>query len=118
MILRAFAIHVKVLHSKVRCFCHVCLKTINWYIFVENFLVNEFCNLIKTFLLSGLSLPNVTCAAGYFCRRNATSGTPNQGIDANICPVGHYCPKGTGEPFNCPLGTFGNDTGMYVLLCS
>ena len=81
--------------------------------------MNEFCILIyKTFLFSGTSLPNVACTAGYFCRRNATSGTPNQGIDANICPVGHYCPKGTGEPFNCPLGTFGNDTGMYVLLCT
>lgn len=62
-------------------------------------------------LISGLSLPNATCAAGYFCRRNATLATPDQGEDANICPVGHYCPKGTGEPNNCPLGTFGNDTG-------
>ena len=60
-----------------------------------------------------MSLPNNTCAAGYFCRRDAVTATPNQGDDANICPVGHYCPEGTGEPTNCPLGTFGNDTGMY-----
>lgn len=60
--------------------------------------------------------PINTCAAGYFCRRNATTSTPDQGEDANICPVGHYCPQGTGEPNNCPLGTFGNDTGnLYSL---
>lgn len=57
--------------------------------------------------------PNLYCAAGYFCRRNATSATPDQGDDANVCPVGHYCPEGTGEPMNCPLGTFGNDTGLF-----
>lgn len=59
--------------------------------------------------------PNLYCAAGYFCRHNATSATPDQGDDANICPVGHYCPEGTGEPVNCPLGTFGNDTGLFWL---
>ena len=62
---------------------------------------------------SGMPQPNLYCAAGYFCRRNATSATPDQGDDANICPVGHYCPEGTGEPMNCPLGTFGNDTGLF-----
>ena len=61
---------------------------------------------------SGMPQPNLYCAAGYFCRRNATSATPDQGDDANICPVGHYCPEGTGEPMNCPVGTFGNDTGL------
>ncbi len=55
--------------------------------------------------------PNITCAERYFCRRNATSGTPNQGEDANICPQGHYCPAGTGEPSKCPAGTFSNQTG-------
>lgn len=66
------------------------------------------------FLFSGMPLPINQCAAGYFCRRNATTASPNQGEDANLCPIGHYCPKGTGEPNNCPLGTFGNDTGLYV----
>ena len=63
------------------------------------------------FVNTGMASPNETCAAGYFCRRNATSATPKQGEDANICPVGHYCPDNTGEPFNCPKGTYGNDTG-------
>ena len=67
-------------------------------------------------MLTGMPNPINTCAAGYFCRRNATTSTPDQGEDANICPVGHYCPQGTGEPNNCPLGTFGNDTGnLYSL---
>lgn len=65
---------------------------------------------------AGMVRPNGTCAAGYFCRRNATSATPNQGVDANICPVGHYCPSGTGEPTNCPKGTYGNDTGTEKTL--
>ena len=56
--------------------------------------------------------PILYCAAGYFCRRNASSATPDQGNDANICPVGHYCPEGTGEPVNCPVGKYGNDTGV------
>ena len=57
--------------------------------------------------------PNKTCEEGYYCRRGAESGTPNQGTDANICPEGHYCPNGTGEPSNCPKGTLNNRTGMF-----
>jgi hypothetical protein len=56
--------------------------------------------------------PNKTCEEGYYCRRSAKSGTPDQGVDANICPEGHYCPNGTGEPSNCPKGTLNNRTGM------
>ena len=59
----------------------------------------------------GLADANKTCSPRYYCRRNATTGTPNQGEDANICPQGHYCPAGTGEPEKCPAGTFTNQTG-------
>ncbi|EDO40914.1 predicted protein, partial [Nematostella vectensis] len=54
-------------------------------------------------------------SAGYYCRRNSTSQTPDQADNANICPVGHYCPDGTGEPYNCPKGTFGNDTAYKTV---
>ena len=60
--------------------------------------------------------PNKTCEAGFYCRRSAESGTPDQGTDANICPQGHYCLNGTGEPFNCPKGTLNNQTGTYALI--
>lgn len=43
------------------------------------------------------------------------AGVNFQNPDANIstgvggpCPVGHYCPEGTGLPLPCPLGTFSN----------
>ena len=67
--------------------------------------------LIFVVFIEGLTNATKLCAARYFCRRNATSGTPNQGEDANICPQGHYCPDGTGEPEKCPAGTFTNQTG-------
>ena len=67
---------------------------------------------IPLFLFQGLTEANQTCSERYFCRRNATSATPNQGDNANICPLGSYCPVGTGEPKLCPKGTFNNLTGI------
>ena len=64
--------------------------------------------------LAGMVESNRTCEAGYYCRRRALSPTPNQGYDANICPQGHYCPIGTGEPYNCPKGTLNNKTGKFM----
>ncbi|EDV28435.1 uncharacterized protein TRIADDRAFT_51343 [Trichoplax adhaerens] len=58
------------------------------------------------------TLPNGLCDAGYFCKQNAKSATPIQGSDANVCPVGKYCPTGSAEPINCPLGTFNALTGL------
>ncbi|RUS80255.1 hypothetical protein EGW08_011984, partial [Elysia chlorotica] len=49
---------------------------------------------------------STVCTAGFYCRQGATSGTPNQGEDADECPAGHYCPVQTSEPQKCPLGTF------------
>ncbi|XP_071505048.1 uncharacterized protein [Diadema antillarum] len=60
----------------------------------------------------GLTYPRTLCAAGYYCRRASRSATPDQGNDADECPVGHYCPEGTTEPVACPLGTFSNNTGL------
>lgn len=62
--------------------------------------------------------PNQTCSAGYFCRRNAKSSHPNQGEDANVCPEGHYCLNGTGEPYKCPIGTLSNQTSMIYVKIS
>lgn len=34
------------------------------------------------------------------------------GTDADICPMGNYCPQGTADPQPCPKGTFNNGTGL------
>ena len=53
---------------------------------------------------SSVCLP---CTPGYWCSNEATTN-PEQ----NPCPVGHYCPSGTGganstlEPIPCPSGTY------------
>lgn len=61
---------------------------------------------------TGLTLPERDCSAGYFCKRSARSTTPEQGSDANICPVGHFCVQKTTNPEPCPSGTFSNATGL------
>lgn len=53
------------------------------------------------------------CDGGYFCKRKAITAKPNQGDTANVCPEGHYCPKNTGEPNRCPIGTLNNRKGKF-----
>ena len=36
------------------------------------------------------------------------------GADANICPIGHYCPLGTAGPEPCPKGSYNNETGLQA----
>ena len=55
------------------------------------------------------------CQEGYYCRRRATVAAPLIGIDANICPVGHYCPTGTADAEPCPKGTYNNGTGLEAI---
>jgi len=47
----------------------------------------------------------------YFCRRGAKEATPNDGDDANICPIGFYCPELTVSPKPCPPGSYGTQAG-------
>ncbi len=52
------------------------------------------------------SLNNLgNCTAGFYC--NNASTVPDQ----FVCPLGHFCPGGTGVPIGCPSGTFYNVTG-------
>lgn len=41
-----------------------------------------------------------TCPPGFYC--NVADGTE----EPLECPNGHYCPRGTGEPNMCPIGTY------------
>ena len=36
----------------------------------------------------------------------------------DVCPTGSYCPEGTDEPIECPVGTYNPDEGrMNVTEC-
>ncbi|RUS80256.1 hypothetical protein EGW08_011985, partial [Elysia chlorotica] len=62
--------------------------------------------------LPGMVTPIDLCDSGYFCKQHANISAPDQGDDANICPIGHFCPVGTSAPLPCPKGTFNNGTGL------
>ncbi|ETP31356.1 hypothetical protein F442_19775 [Phytophthora nicotianae P10297] len=36
----------------------------------------------------------------------------------DLCPVGHYCPKGSTQPAPCPAGTYGDTAGLRDPSCS
>ena len=52
------------------------------------------------------------CTPGYFCPAGSKNST------AAICPTGSYCPLGSGAPILCPIGTFGNSTGLTTAACT
>ena len=71
-------------------------------------LAGHYCN------APGITEPTDFCDPGYYCISGAKSVRPNQGVDqADVCPVGKYCPLGTSTPKLCPLGTYGNETGLF-----
>ena len=43
--------------------------------------------------VTGLSAPNGNCSAGYLCLGNATSPTPDDGVNGP-CPIASYCLEG------------------------
>ena len=59
----------------------------------------------------GLSVVTGPCTAGYYCTLSATRPDPQNDATGGDCPVGHYCPDGTGVPETCPPGYFSNATG-------
>nr|XP_006821767.1 PREDICTED: uncharacterized protein LOC100369099 [Saccoglossus kowalevskii] len=58
---------------------------------------------------SGLTEPNGTCLAGYYCRIRAVDPNPVNESYGDICPAGSYCPEGSPEPIDCPAGTYQPD---------
>jgi hypothetical protein len=55
----------------------------------------------------------IPCPAGKYCVMDDMCQLVN-GTVPRDCPMGYYCPSGTqfGDQFPCPLGTFGNRTGL------
>ena len=60
----------------------------------------------------GLKKASGPCAAGYFCKELAMSSHPQEGSNANVCPMGFYCHSKTIEPVPCSPGTYGNSFGL------
>lgn len=54
----------------------------------------------------GLDSPTGPCLPGFYCSGNSTKANPDDGIMGNLCPPGHYCPRGSGQPIPCPEGFF------------
>lgn len=55
----------------------------------------------------GSSAPTGDCLAGYYCRASAEVDSPTgSATNFGVCPAGHYCPLGTGDPIQCPPGTY------------
>ncbi|XP_013387786.1 multiple epidermal growth factor-like domains protein 11 [Lingula anatina] len=61
---------------------------------------------------AGLTEPTAQCQAGYFCNGRASTATPTDGATGDICPQGLYCPQGSSVGVNCPIGRYGNQTGL------
>ena len=61
---------------------------------------------------NGLTEPITPCSAGYFCKSGAKTATPREGENANICPIGFYCPTKTENPIGCTYGTIGLKEGL------
>lgn len=61
----------------------------------------------------GSAEPSGYCSPGFYCVLNAT--TPSQADNdttGSPCPLGHYCPEGSGSPNPCPDGTIGPTTHL------
>lgn len=44
--------------------------------------------------------------AGYFCSSGSSEPSPVSKTYGDVCPVGHFCPRGSGSPTPCPVGSF------------
>ncbi len=43
---------------------------------------------------------------GYFCSLGSTEPSPVSRPYGDVCPMGHFCPQGSGSPKPCPVGSF------------
>ena len=70
-----------------------------------------FCDELNATAVSG------PCDPGHYCRSGAATNTPTASSkgDAGVCPMGHWCGPQTGEPNDCPAGTFNNGTGLTAV---
>uniref|UniRef100_A0A3Q3IVN5 Uncharacterized protein n=1 Tax=Monopterus albus TaxID=43700 RepID=A0A3Q3IVN5_MONAL len=48
----------------------------------------------------GLSSPSGPCNSGFYCTEGSRTAIPQ--FHGDVCPAGHYCPKGSAQPSPCP----------------
>ena len=62
---------------------------------------------------SGSTSPTGPCASGYYCSSGMNTSEPAfvfTGI-GGVCPIGHYCPEGSGAPIGCDPGSYSSTEG-------
>ncbi|XP_010632162.1 multiple epidermal growth factor-like domains protein 11 [Fukomys damarensis] len=57
-------------------------------------------------LLPGLVAPSGPCSSGFYCAHGASVWNPMDGITGDLCPPGHFCPRGSPLPAPCAPGSF------------
>lgn len=62
-----------------------------------------------------LSCLNALFTTGYFCTLGSSEPSPVSKTQGNVCPVGHFCPQGSGAPRPCPVGSFLPEPGASAL---
>ena len=68
------------------------------------------------YCLAGASTPTGNCNQGYYCRTSAQIASPTgTATNFGICPAGHYCPARTGDPIQCPPGTYNTLTNSVSI---
>lgn len=71
------------------------------------------CDAGKFCSLAGLTTPSGTCSEGYYCVLKSEKVKPDDGTTGDVCPIGFYCPEGTGpDPLQCPPGSFSSLSGL------
>lgn len=55
---------------------------------------------LTNWLLTALS------TTGYFCSLGSSEPSPVSKHYGDVCPMGHFCPRGSGSPRPCPVGSF------------
>lgn len=71
------------------------------------------CDAGKYCETTGLISVTGPCDPGYYCLTRASRGNPSDGTTGNVCPMGHYCERGSPKPVVCGNGTYMNSTGIF-----
>ena len=58
----------------------------------------------------GNTAATLNCSAGYYCSSGSSMAQPTDGVTGDVCPVGSYCPTGSGSPIPCAPGTYTDTT--------
>lgn len=71
-------------------------------------LLNNMVQLLCITNAAVFSVRNLTESSitGYFCSLGSSEASPFSQPYGDVCPMGHFCPQGSGSPRSCPVGSF------------